>query len=353
MILDSEQLIYDIWKDNPNKQSLTYKKEKSKLLRAQVTGIGAKDLIKELEGMERKSIASLRKKMAMSNVDIVHRCLAPRKKIYTAKGGVEEYNLKTPEQVDKFKEYIANINGNMSLKTYIRDILQKRLDYDPEGLKWVEINQDDMPYPAFKSINSIYEWELTNRKVEYVFFLLNRVEVRQHLLEGNIGQEYKDCTIYRVVCDGFDRLVTFMFGGKQVSIIKQIPNPFGFVPGEILSDIPGEEGKDDANSFDCYQSPLQPIHELLSKYMFQRSVYDIAYARTAYPKEWMNRFKCPTCDGEKVIDGQPCPECSGTGVLVHQKNSDTLIVEYANDPTKTCQAHLWVWWKPLLMHCSL
>lgn len=333
MILDNE-LIYKIWATNANKQSLDFKKEKSKLLRLQVTGIGAKDLIKELKDMERKGIHRLRKEMAITNVDLVHRVLLPRKKIYTAKGGIEEYNLKTPQLVDEFKEFLANVTGSSSLKAYIRDVLQKRLDYDPEGLKWVEVNKDGEPYPCFKSINSVFEWHLNGRKPEYVFFRLSKQEIKFYLLNGDLPDSAKDLDIYRVVDDAFDRLISFDGGGGSINIITEVDNPFGFVPGEILSDIPGEEGSEDSDSFNCYMSPLQPIHELLSKYMFNRSVFDVAYARTAYPKEWMNKFKCPTCDGQKTVDSQPCPECNGTGALPHQKNSDTLVVEFMNDVNK-------------------
>lgn len=330
MILTPE-LITQIYNDNPNKESIKYKQNKSKLLKAHITGIGAKDYIENIEDYERRKVTALRKKMMMSNIDIVHRVLLPRKKIYTAKGGVEIYNLKKPDQVNEFKEYIANITGQQSLKTYIRDILQKRVDYDPEGLSWVEVNEDGIPYPAFKSIQSIYEWQLNGRELDYVFFDLSPVEIKQYILQGVLRAECQKLKVYRVVDDKSDRLVTF----KSGTIIEyEVPNPFGFVPGRILSNISGEEGKDDANSYSCYQSPLHPIVELLNKFMFQRSVFDIAFARTAYPKEWMNKFTCPTCNGKKKYDGNDCPECFGTGVLPLLKNMDVAVVEYSNETNK-------------------
>lgn len=333
MILELE-LISKIFNDHPNKASLDFKKEKSKILKAHITGIGAKELLSKVDEFERQKVSDQRKKLSISNVDLFNRIMTPRKKIFIAKGGIEVYNLATPKLSNEFKEYIANVTGQGSLKKYIKDIWQKRCDYDPEGLKWVELNESGVPYPAFKSIQSIYEWQLNGRRLEYVFFELNAYEIKYYALQGFITGDTRKLKIYRVVCDKYDRLVSFDGGKSGAKIIYEIENPFGFVPGEILSDIAGEEGDGNGNEWDCYQSPINPIAELLSKYMYHRSVQEIALARMAYPKEWMNKFTCPTCNGKKKMDSGDCPECSGTGVIPVLKNSDVAIVEYANDANK-------------------
>ncbi len=93
-----------------------------------------------------------------------------------------------------------------------------------------------------------------------------------------------------------------------------------------------------------WESDLYDVSELLSQYVFARSIYNIAYSQTAYPLMWMQALPCPTCGGKKVIGqalngdaprpGEPdliCPECGGTGIYPHIQNSDTYIWEFRKD----------------------
>jgi hypothetical protein len=65
--------------------------------------------------------------------------------------------------------------------------------------------------------------------------------------------------------------------------------------------------------------------------MFAGSTFNIAYARQAYPKEWMQEFPCPTCAGEKELNGSKCPECKGQGILVSMRAADVLVVDYRGE----------------------
>lgn len=331
MTLDID-LIKQIIKDNPNAADIKAKRELSKVLKAHVTGEGCDDLIEQIKGFEREELKQSRKKMMMSNKDIVYRVMKPRERIYTAKGGIESYNFTKAKTIEEFKEYLSDITGQMSLKEYIEQVLQPKYDYDPNGLKWVDLNADRMPYPCFKSIDCIFEMELNGRKPEYVFFECNRKEVRGYLNSGVITKEQSPRNtdkVYRVVCDSYDRIVVVGGGGVENLIVaSEIPNYFGYVPGEVVSDIVGSKE-------DFYDSCLDKVLELLSHFMFGRSLFNIALARAAYPKEWMHRFKCPTCSGAKKLNGEDCPECKGRGVLPAQQNSDVLIVDYGNDINKS------------------
>lgn len=331
MTLDID-LIKQIIKDNPNAAEIKIKQELSKTLKAHVTGDNCDELIELIKGFERKELKESRKKMMMSNRDVVERVLQPRERIYTATGGIESYNFTTVEKIKEFKEFLSDITGQMSLKEYIEQVLQPKYDYDPNGLKWVDLNDDNMPYPCFKSIHCIFEMELNGRKPEFVFFICSEKEKRSYIKSGVISNEQSPKNtdkIYRVVCDSWDRIVIVGGGGiDNLIVASEIPNYFGYVPGEVVSDIVG------AND-DFYDSCLNKILELLAHYMFGRSLFNIALARCAYPKEWMHRFTCPTCQGKKLIDSAPCPECKGTGALPAQQNSDVLIVDYGNDLNKS------------------
>jgi len=331
MTLDLPQIRL-ILKDRPNQKDIKAKQALSSVLRANVTGEGADALIEQIKGFERPELRDSRKKMMMSNRDVVYRTLKPRERIYTAKGGIESYNFSSLDYIEEFKEYLSNITGQMSLKEYIEQVIQPKFDYDPNGLKWVDINASGMPYPCFKSIDRIYEYELNGRKPEYVFFKCTDKEVRTYIKAGIISAEQTPRAsdgVYRVVCDTYDRIVIEGGGGPLSAFIaSEVPNYFGYVPGEVVSDI--VSSKDE-----YYDSCLNNVIELLAHFMFGRSLFNIALARAAYPKEWMHRFTCPTCQGNKTIDAAPCPECHGTGALPAQQNSDVLIVDYGNDANKS------------------
>lgn len=335
----------EIIKKRPNKAAIEVKQEKSKVLKAHVTGIGDDDLISVIENFERKEYGATRKRMRMSNRDIITRVMQPRNKIYIAKGGVESYVLRDMNKVDDFKIYLSSVKGMQSLKQYIKQNIQPKFDYDPEGLAWLDLNSDAMPVPCFKSINQIYDYELNGRKPEYVAFSLSDKEIAQLNiraenypdlnLKGNLIQmptagdkKKKQNKVFRLVCDTWDRIISYD-GSTEPVILSAIPNPFAYmgVPGLIVSNIPGE-GSDFEDT--TYDSSLHPALDVLTQAMFGRSLYNISFTMAAYPKEWMIEVPCPTCAGVGMIENQKCPECNGSKMMPRQLHSDTLIV-----PTQT------------------
>ena len=340
----SDNEVKSIIKYNPNKQFINFLRAKYIIMRSHVTGIGAEMLINQIEGFERKNIVKARKKMMLSNKDMIARTMKPRAKIYSAKGGIESYNLTTSEQIQEWKEFLSHCAGKKtSLKQYISGPIQKAFDIDPMGLKWVGINEDGEPYPTYKCITSIYDYEINGEGTpEYVVFESSPAEIQQYKDAGMItgtNAAIKKPKVYRVVCDGWDRIV--IYANAEPEILEAIPNVFGEVQGEVVSDISAE----DESGRKYWESDLYEVGELLSQYVFARSIYNIAYSQTAYPLMWMQKQVCPTCNGKKTL-GTPlnagdapragqgdmkCPECGGSGVYPHIQNSDTFIWEFNKD----------------------
>lgn len=346
MTLTDEQA-KEIVKNNPNGQAIKLKRKRHEVLKAHCTGIGAEDLIQPIKEFERSSYAASRKTLGISNKDIIRRVMMPVNKIYTAKGGVENYTLRTPEQQNEFKLWLGQCHYRDSLKNFIRQTLQPALFYDPEGLMWLEMDEYGRPCPTFKSIMQIYDYELAGRYPEYVVLELTQreaqeIQVRAEGMEVNLSGKLvvppssgktQPSKVFRCVCDSWDRIIVYTQTGEPV-IVSQIPNPFAFmgVPAQVVSDIVGATTKDERWTFD---SPLNPSMELLNQLVFGRSLYSVSFARAAYPKEWMQLQMCPTCEGTGTTNASVCPECNGKKIYPFQKYSDVFIVDYANDANKS------------------
>jgi len=343
MVLEDSEAL-DIVKKNPNGKFIKFLQGKYSVMRSHLTGVGARELIERVDGFERQNIVKARQKLMLSNKDMITRTLKPRQKIYTAKGGIESYNLSTSEQIQEFREFLSRCAGKRtSLKQYISNEIQKAYDIDPMGLKWVGVNDEGEPYPTYKCIMNIYDMVIEDGTPEYVIFKCSDAEIATYKQMGIIPPDamgINNLKCFRCVCDGWERIIIWV---TDPVIVAFMPNPFGVVQGEVVSDIVTE----DENGFKYYESDLYEVSELLTQFVFARSIYNIAYSQTAYPLMWMQRQDCPTCGGKKKISspldnsggGRPqqsdltCPECKGTGTYPHFQNSDTFIWEFNKDTT--------------------
>jgi hypothetical protein len=343
----SEQQALTIVLKQPNGEAIKVKQEMHKFLKAHCTGIGDEELIEQIRNFERKEYGDTRKKLRMSNKDILARVMQPRNKIYTAKGGVESYTMSNLNDVEQFKIYLSSVKGTQSLTDFIKQNVQPMYDYDPEGLLWLDLNAYGLPVPCTKSIMQIWDYEISGRKPEYVCFALSDKEIKQLQLRSEDYPELKGKLtlppkesvsgnkinkVFRVVCDIYDRII-LRSDATTATILSEIPNPFAFmgVPGIIVSDIvaPSENGEE------RYDSCISPCTDILNQAMFGRSLYNVSMARNAYPKEWMTKMDCPTCSGTGVVGSNKCPECKGNKVMPFQMHSDVLVIDYGNDANKS------------------
>ena len=329
MILSSQD-ISNILKNNPNKGLIEKAQEQYKLLFMHCTGEGIEDYVEDIKEFMRPGMKDTLVKLMRGNRDLIHRVMAPRDKIYTAKGGVELYNL--PEETEpKFREYLSNIAYGLPVKEWVRQQLQKHYDYDPNGLVYIEISEDDKPYPAVKCIEEIFDYQLNGRAVEYVVFIVNDAQVAAYQTAGLLPPTLlKSQKVYRVVDDTTDRLVITAnrISNADINIYSEIPNDFGYVPAMVISDIFGYSGP-------AFDSPLSPSVALLNDFMISIGTFKLAYNRQAFPKEWMQLTKCPTCNGEKTIQAEHCPECGGTGIMPYLRQSDVVAVDFRAENGKT------------------
>lgn len=346
MTLEPAQAIEIVVK-NPNSTFIKWLQAKYTIMRSHVTGIGAESLIERIEGFERENITKARKKLMLSNKDILTRVMKPRQKIYSAKGGIESYNLTTTELIQEWKEFLSHCAGKrISLKEYIASKIQKAFDIDPMGLKWVGVNADGEPYPTYKCIMGIYDYVIHDGTPEYVVFVCTPTEKASYVQQGIIKAIDAKLPVYRCVCDSWDRVIVYR---TTPTIVAEMPNYIGLITGSVQGEVISDIVCEDEKGFEYYESDLYPVTELLSQVVFARSIYNIAYSQTAYPLMWMQALPCPQCQGKKTVGipmngdiaprGQQgdllCPECKGSGIYPHFQNSDTYIWEFAKDANKS------------------
>ena len=327
MILTDEEIVRII-NENPYSVEFAEKVKVADRLRMHKTGIGLEKAIYDMPFFERPELKKERQQMTMSCKDMVNRILRPRDKVFTAKGGFERYDLGDEKQEAGFKQYLSTACKGQSVKKWIFNVLINRLDTDPMGLCFVEIDAYGAPYPTYKSIYDILCYENSGRKVEWVIFRCSDKEIFNYVKTGQLAKKpEKGEQVFRVVDDAFDKLVvkgSVSNSELTVRVVDTMPNYFGRVPALIISDINGYIE-------DEFISPLDPISDLLDTFLLNSSTYSVAYMRNVYPQRWMVSTDCFNCGGEGTVGGAKCPECKGTGKAPSLKQSDVLLVAVDGD----------------------
>lgn len=323
VLTDKEALEYI---RNPyNKQEIADLQKECKELRANVTGKNAKEYLTELPQFERDELRDERLKMMLSNVNVLSSTLKPRNRIFSAKGGVEHFIITDQQKEKEFRAYLDNVTQGLSYKQWIQQFAMRRNDYDPNGIILFEKNSKGKVYPCFKSILDIHDRQLCGRTPEYLILKLCSKEIdklkKNKQLSANVNNK---TDIFRVIDDTTDRL----FYKDKLVPNSNIPSFYApNFPGIVSSNIPSDEDG-------IFYSPINDAIELLRKLTLHDSLYNVVFARQAFPKEFMQRFPCPNCQGTGSVNSVTCPECHGNKIMLSQKHSDTLIVDWGEEANK-------------------
>ena len=287
-----------------------------------VTGVGIEDYVMDKPEFMRPGQIDTLINMMHSLSDTIHRVMQPIGAIYTAKGGMEHYNL--PEELQsEFITFISNITEGISLSEWIRQCVQNEYFINPNGLVYIDVNEYGEPYPEVRNIFDIECYKPNGRALEYVIFIATDEERAEYEANGWIPANTPAKTpVYRVIDDTTDRIV--IMKGKSAQLCDEAPNQWQYVPAQIISDIRGYDKQ-------LRDSPLTCIINLLLDLLNDAGLFKWAYWRESFPKEWSQLFTCPTCDGEKQIDGKSCPECKGSGNLPFLRVADVAKVDWAKD----------------------
>lgn len=315
-----------IFLNNPMKQLLAEAQKQSARLSLHITGTNLKSAIETMDEFETEQKKNLRQKYSRSNRDIFTRLHRPIDKVFSANGGSVVVNLPESQQ-KQFNAYLQKIRKGMSLRKWVQQIVLPAFQIDPNGIIFIEVDENGIPYPTYKSTQDIFYYEADGRKLNLVIFNLSVKQAQAYALIAPTQisldrfktNENNPTKYYRVVDDITDAI--YEWDGKVLTEIKELtlPNMFLTCPGMIISNIYQFNN-------DLLLSPDSDIIELANDILTSNSVFSIWKNLHMFPKHWRMQSVCPTCQGQKVVSGGECKDCTGTGFQKRSSVRDEIIV---------------------------
>lgn len=320
MTLDTAQ-IKEIIESNPCKEYIAKAKDMNKKLRMHMYGYGMADYMPKIPGFEQPALRELRVKYSKSNKDLFSRLTRPSFKIFTARGGSLYFNLSGSKD-SQAAVIAADVTDGYSIRKWMQCFWLPHFLDDPNGLIFIEIDQNGKAYPTYKPITSIYAYKQAGNKLEYVVFNVDNEDKKRYKLN-------RDLQYYRVIDDMFDYMVTMRNG--QVDYVDTYPNYFGEVPAMTCSDYVNPECEE--LKLSLYDSVI----ELADMYLLKGSIKVTADFRHGFPKYWEYGGDCSKCGGTgEVKGGETCDSCKGTGKELMIDPSRVKVLKYPeekDDPT--------------------
>lgn len=317
MAVLNDELLLKILTTNPNKGLIEFGMKQHKRARLHMYGVGLANYLPMIVGFESSMMAELRLKYALSNKDLFARLYKPIKKVFTARGGSSYYNIGDAGNARAVK-LESQVRNGFSCKKWIETTWCRHAVDDPMGIVFIEVGEDGLCYPTYKTIDNIFDYELDGTGLEYVIWKLS---LEQKLANGFTS----DDVVFRVVDDVEDKYVKLLEGIRLETIVeKSYLNIFNDVPAVINSFIPNPDGEG-------FVSFFENVFDLADTYLTQMSIKLTHMFRHGFPKYFEFADFCLECKGSGKLDGRAHAECMGTGKRLMFRPSDVKGLEY---PTK-------------------
>lgn len=288
------------------------KKEHMHLL-MHVHGVNVTEYLTQVEGLESDEKIKLRKKLARSNKDLFSDILRPTDKIFNSQGGSKTYRFKTENNKENFIKSLSTISEGYSFSEWMQQFFVDKIIVDPNGLFMAE-HKDNKVYPTYKSILSVYDYQLTGRLVDWVIFE-----------PIDFGKAKK----VRVYDELFD--YTYIYENDNLTLVKEetFKNPWGYVPAftcaNRINPLTGLK-----------QSMIYEQVEIADEYLRENSIKTLFKYHHGFPVFWMYAPTCTACGGTGFKDAKVCPVCKGSKHAVKKDVSDIIFLKQpsaADSPT--------------------
>lgn len=283
-------------------------------LNALVTGKDfLKVLIKKIEKIESTDRAAARLKYSKDIRDMFDRVMQPRTNVFTASGGSVHNNIKNKDQKKKFIKSLAQFKGQKSIKKYLSEDFFRLGDTDPNGLLFLEYNEDIDIFPTYKSIEDIRYYRSNGQLLDVLLFEPDTIS------NGRVS-----FIKWRVVDDKKDWTVIQTGASFIVNDDATFEHPFGKVPATILSDRQ-ETGSE------MRVSSIFSIEELAKEYARDKSILTIYKFQHGFPRHWRYVDQCRHCQGVGKNGQDDCGNCGGTGSMRNNDVTDVTTLEMPRD----------------------
>jgi hypothetical protein len=328
---DVEKLLLD-----GTSKEMKLSRKLSKEMNMHITGKGAAEYLEGLDEYENTNQKILREKIMKSNKSVFSFILRPLDKIFSAKGGAINFNLKDSD-VSKVKEAVTEVADGLNIRRYLKKVVLKKYIIDPNGILFVDLDEEGSLSTSFVETTKIFWYKHKGNRVDAIIF---EGEERE---EDEIKRKY-----YRVIDDELDRIFVIepkpgdTTGVRQVMEVKadRLTNFFGFVPAIIVGDLknPNE---------DIFESFISDVNEEAKDLLHDVSINKIHKISQGFAKYWQRPEACTKCHGEGQIKYEEtpgddiwlettCTSCGGAGYKQKVSPSDVMIVPVPekdeNDP---------------------
>jgi hypothetical protein len=324
-----------------------------------VTGKGMISYLEKLDSYETDGQKIIREKLAKSNRSNFSFILRPTDKIFTAKGGAVNYNL--PQvSIELIKNSTSNIADGLDIKKYLKKKVRKEFIIDPNGVLFVDIDEDGSVETHVIPTNEIlwYEgkgnrveaivFEFTEKREDKINFLRDVCNIKDAEYNTNMPNGYLfEKKYYRVIDKVSDRIFVKEKNQTSGNIIfdsiyedsnSNMSNYFGFVPALIL----GDEKDVNTGLFESIIDDLLDDADILMRRMSVMNVHELAHL---YPRYWSYAQACTRCEGEGLIQGLAidgtdpieykedtiCTSCGGSGHKMQTNPSDEVVLPLPQD----------------------
>ena len=317
---DVEKIILD-----GTSKEMKLARKHAKEMNMHVTGLGSQQYLEELDQYENNNQLILRRKIMKSNKSVFSFILRPLDKIFSAKGGSINYNL--PEnQVEVVKEAVNEVADGLNIKRYLKKVVLKKYIIDPNGILFVDLDENGNLYTEFKGCDEIMWYKNKGNRIDAIVF------------EGYTKEEDKvQRKYYRVIDDTTDRIFVAEPTKDTAKLMKvtelrgeRLTNYFGFVPAIIVGDLKS------ANE-NIFESFISDINEEAKDLLHDISINKIHKISQGFAKYWQRPEACTKCGGEGEVKWEDpdnpgsfltdtCTSCGGAGYKQKVSPSDVMIV---------------------------
>lgn len=338
MVLTDSEIVQIIESGASDLMKLARKKAKKRNMH--VTGKGATEFLKRLDGYETSAQKILREKLLKSNRSLFSFILRPCDKIFTAKGGSINYNL-AENRKQIVQQGISNVSDNLDIKTYLKKVVKPYFVIDPNGVLFIDLDEEGKLQTEIVTTEYILWYKHKGNQVEAIIFepykrklTKNEEKVYMAISEDRLRQE-RDKLYYRVVDAETDRIYVNDGGQIREMANERLNNFFGFVPSMILGDVR------DPNT-GLYESIVEDIIEDADMFLRRVSVTNVHELAHLYPRYWSYEQACTKCGGEgefsylmteatdeapAVYKTETCTSCGGVGYKTRTNPSDELVLK--------------------------